>query len=77
MQPAGRRWPNIMPASVPPRPDQSPNRRSMNQNLIRVQEEVEFGKAGIVQLAENAFESAWLPRATKDQYIAELKADAG
>lgn len=49
----------------------------MNQNLIRVQEEVEFGKAGIVQLAENAFESAWLPRATKDQYIAELKADAG
>ena len=27
--------------------------------------------------AENAFESAWLPRATKDHYIAELKAYAG
>jgi adenosine deaminase len=49
----------------------------MNENLIRVQEEVDLGKAGIVQLAENAFESAWLPRATKDHYIAELKAYAG
>jgi len=49
----------------------------MNENLIRVQEEVDLGKAGIVQLAENAFESAWLPRATKDRYIAELKAYAG
>ena len=29
----------------------------MNENLIRVQEEVDLGKAGIVQLAENAFES--------------------
>jgi len=33
--------------------------------------------AGVVQLAETAFESAWLPRATKDHYIAELKAYAG
>jgi hypothetical protein len=33
----------------------------MNENLIRVQEEVDLGKAGIVQLAENAFESVWLP----------------
>ncbi len=49
----------------------------MNENLIRVQEEVDLGKAGIVQLAENAFESAWLPRATKDRYIAKLKAYAG
>lgn len=32
--------------------------------------------AGVVQLAENAFESAW-PRATKDHYIAELKAYVG
>jgi adenosine deaminase len=49
----------------------------MNENLIRVQEEVNLDKAGIVQLAENAFESAWLPRATKDRYLAELKAYAG
>jgi adenosine deaminase len=49
----------------------------MNENLIRVQEEVDLGKAGVVQLAENAFESAWLPGATKDRYIAELKAYAG
>jgi adenosine deaminase len=48
----------------------------MNENLIRVQEEV-LGKAGIVQPAENALESAWLSRATKDRYIAELKAYAG
>ena len=49
----------------------------MNENLIRVQEEVDLGKTGIVQLAENAFESAWLPHATRDRYIAELKAYAG
>jgi adenosine deaminase len=49
----------------------------MNENLLRVQQEVELGKAGLVQLAENAFEGAWLPRATKDRYLAELKAYAG
>ena len=49
----------------------------MNENLIWVQEEVNLDKAEIVQLAENAFESAWLPRATKDRYIAELKTYAG
>jgi len=49
----------------------------MNENLIRVQQDVDLGKAGLVQLAENAFEGAFLPRATKDRYIAELKAHAG
>jgi adenosine deaminase len=49
----------------------------MNENLIRVQEEVDLGKPGIVQLAENAFESAWLSRATKHRYIAKLEAYAG
>jgi adenosine deaminase len=48
----------------------------MSENLIRVQEEVDLGKAGIVQFAENAFESAWWPRATKHHCIAELKAYA-
>jgi adenosine deaminase len=37
----------------------------------------DLGKAEVVQLAENTFESAWLPRATKDRYLAELKAYAG
>jgi adenosine deaminase len=49
----------------------------MNENLMRVQQDVDLGKAKLVQLAENAFEAAWLPRATKDRYIAELKAYAG
>lgn len=49
----------------------------MNENLIRVQQDVDLGKVGLVQLTENAFESAWVPRATKDRYIAELKAYAG
>jgi len=49
----------------------------MNENLIRVQQDVGLGKAGLVQLAENAFEAAWVPRAIKDRYIAELKAYAG
>jgi adenosine deaminase len=48
----------------------------MNENLIRVQEEVDLDKAGVVQLAENAFESAWLPRAAKERYLAKLKAYA-
>jgi hypothetical protein len=42
-----------------------------------VQQDVDLGKAGLVQLAENAFEGAWVPRATKDRYIAELRAYAG
>ena len=49
----------------------------MNENLIRVQQDVDLGKAGLVQLAENAFEAAWLPRLTRDRYLAELKAYAG
>lgn len=49
----------------------------MNENLIRVQQDVDLDKAGLVQLVKNAFEGAWLPRATKDRYIAELQAYAG
>ncbi len=49
----------------------------MNENLIRVQQDVDLSKAGLVQLVENAFEGAWLPRVTKDRYITELKAYAG
>ena len=49
----------------------------MTENLLRVQKDVELGRPGLVQLAENAFESAWLPRATRDGYLAELKTYAG
>jgi adenosine deaminase len=49
----------------------------MNENLMRVQEDVDLGKAGLLRLVENAFEGAWLPRLSKDRYLAELKAYAG
>ena len=45
----------------------------MNENLICVQKDVQLGKPELVQLTENAFESAWLPRASKDRFIVELK----
>ena len=46
----------------------------MNENLLRVQKDIDLGKAELVQLTENAFEGAWLPRAAKDRYITALKA---
>ena len=49
----------------------------MNENLIRVQQGVDLSKAGLVQLVENAFEGAWIPRNTKDRYITVLKAYTG
>lgn len=48
----------------------------MNENLVAVQEEVELSKDEVVQLARNAFEAAWLPRASKDRYLAALEAHA-
>jgi hypothetical protein len=51
--------------------------KTMNENLIRLQKEVDLSKAGIVKLAENAFENACLPHASKDYCIAEPKAYAG
>jgi adenosine deaminase len=49
----------------------------MNENLIAVQEEAGLSRAEVAQLARNAFEAAWLPRATKDRYLAMLDAHAG
>jgi adenosine deaminase len=46
----------------------------MNENLIAVQEEADLSRRDLVQLARNAFEAAWLPRATRDAYLAELEA---
>jgi adenosine deaminase len=48
----------------------------IGENLIVVQEEVDLDRGEIVQLARNAFESAWLPRAVKDSYLASLEAHA-
>ena len=46
----------------------------IGENLQRVQDEVDLGKEGLRQLAANAFEVAWLPRAVRDRYLAELAA---
>jgi adenosine deaminase len=46
----------------------------MNENLIAVQEETDLSKGDLVQLARNAFEGAWLPRASRDSYLAQLEA---
>ena len=48
----------------------------MTENLLRVQKDVDLGKPELVRLADNAFESAWLPRASRDRYLAELRAYA-
>jgi len=48
----------------------------MTENLIAVQEEVDLSKADLLQLARNAFESAWLPRASRDGYLVQLEAYA-
>jgi len=48
----------------------------MNENLITVQEEADLSKGDLVRLARNAFEAAWLPRASKDKYLAQLESYA-
>jgi adenine deaminase len=48
----------------------------INENFVCTQEEADLGSQQIVQLARNAFESTWLPRPTKDRYLAELAAYA-
>ena len=48
----------------------------MTENLIAVQGEADLSKGEILQLARNAFEAAWLPRASKDKYLAQLEACA-
>ena len=48
----------------------------MTENFVRTQEEADLGPKEVVQLSRNAFESTWLPRATKDRYLAELDAYA-
>jgi len=46
----------------------------MSENLLTVQRELGMGPDGIMQLARNAIEVAWLPRRTRDRMIADLEA---
>ena len=45
----------------------------MTENLIAVQEEADLSKRELLQLARNAFEAAWLPRAVRDSYLQQLE----
>jgi adenosine deaminase len=44
----------------------------VSENLQRIQERLELTAEDLVKLQRNAFEIAWLPRAVKDTYLAEL-----
>jgi adenosine deaminase len=46
----------------------------MTENLLCVQREAGLRESDLAALMRNAFEAAWLPRATKDRYIAALDA---
>ncbi|MDB5989139.1 MAG: Adenosine deaminase [Herbaspirillum sp.] len=45
----------------------------MIENLLAVQHEIDLGRDGLMQLARNAIEVAWLPRQTKDALLADLE----
>jgi adenosine deaminase len=49
----------------------------VQENLIAIQEALGLSREDLRQLERNAFEIAWLPRHTKDTYLAELDAHAG
>lgn len=44
----------------------------ITENLMAVQAEVGLSKNEILQLARNAFEASWLPRARKDAYLTQI-----
>ena len=46
----------------------------MTENFALVQREVGLGKDDLKRLSANAFEAAWLPRATRDDFLATLAA---
>jgi adenosine deaminase len=48
----------------------------ITENFVCTQEEADLGRKEVVQLSRNAFESTWLPRGTKERYLAELEAYA-
>jgi adenosine deaminase len=46
----------------------------MTENFALVQRELALGEDGLKQFSRNAFESAWLPRTTRDGYLALVEA---
>ena len=46
----------------------------MTENLLAVEREAGIGVEGLMQLARNAIEVAWLPRRTRDGMLADLDA---
>jgi adenosine deaminase len=44
----------------------------VTENLLVVNDTTPLSRAELLQLQRNAFEIAWLPNGTKDQYLAEL-----
>jgi len=49
----------------------------VQENRVAIQEALGLSREELLQLERNAFEIAWLPRHTKDAYLAELDAYAG
>jgi adenosine deaminase len=48
----------------------------MDENFVLTQREADLSKGDLVQLSRNAFEAAWLPRSTKDGFLARLESYA-
>jgi adenosine deaminase len=48
----------------------------ISENLLRAQKDAALGRAELLQLARNAFEGSWLPRAAKGKHLARLEAYA-
>ncbi len=44
----------------------------MNENLLRVQEEVDLNKDEITQLVRNAFEASWLTDNKRSTYLSQV-----
>ena len=46
--------------------------RYMNENLLRVQEEIDLNKEEIAQLVRNAFEASWLTDDKRSTYLSQV-----
>jgi adenine deaminase len=44
----------------------------ITENLVRAEEDADLGTEALLQLSRNAFESAWLPSASRENFLAEL-----
>jgi len=48
----------------------------IEENFALVEDKLGLGRDGLTTLSRNAFEAAWLPRAVKDGFLAQLEAHA-